>query len=303
MQIKHLICTKFGMKCSTKQLKCEHDDPEKFVKSQWQQTSRCYTFLIYRWILALFFISALIYSFYNHITKFHEISKFFIYLTNQGFVLCVTYSVLAAVVTTWYFQPAQLENIETTENMPLILRIIWVMHNVSLTLSVVITLVYWTLLYDSDKDQLDAKNILTHICNSIVMFIDLMIIAHPIYLMHVLYPILLGIFYAIFSVIYQFAGGLNLDEKPYIYGILDWTKPQKAFLIFFGVICLATFIHCCLWAVCQLRIKIFKFCNQKNKVSFKDSPPAVVSTTTTILDGNENLSFTREESYKKVVVT
>uniref|UniRef100_A0A336N6H0 CSON007609 protein n=1 Tax=Culicoides sonorensis TaxID=179676 RepID=A0A336N6H0_CULSO len=177
---------------------------------QWQQSSRCFIFLIYRWILACFFIGALIFSLWNHISKFHEISKFFIFLTNLGFILCVFYSLLAAVVTTWYFQPAQLQNIESMENMPLILRIIWIMHNVSLTFSVVITLVYWTLLYDSDKDQLDAKNILTHVCNSIVMFIDLMIIAHPIYLIHVLYTLLLGIIYAIFSVIYQFSGGLNL---------------------------------------------------------------------------------------------
>lgn len=57
---------------------------------------------------------------------------------------------------------------------------------------------------------MDAKNILIHMCNSIVMFFDLMIVAHPIHLMHVLYPILLGIVYGIFSAIYQLSGGLNL---------------------------------------------------------------------------------------------
>uniref|UniRef100_A0A336MHR5 CSON001918 protein n=1 Tax=Culicoides sonorensis TaxID=179676 RepID=A0A336MHR5_CULSO len=276
--------------CSKKRLTCDHDEPDKFIKSQWQQSSRCFIFLIYRWILACFFIGALIFSLWNHISKFHEISKFFIFLTNLGFILCVFYSLLAAVVTTWYFQPAQLQNIESMENMPLILRIIWIMHNVSLTFSVVITLVYWTLLYDSDKDQLDAKNILTHVCNSIVMFIDLMIIAHPIYLIHVLYTLLLGIIYAIFSVIYQFSGGLNLDEKPYIYGILDWNNAKKSIIVVFGIILLATMIHCILWIICHTRITVWKLCNQKNKVSFKDST----------IEGNVNPNFGSMDFYKTV---
>lgn len=159
---------------------------------------------------------------------------------------------------------------------------------------------------------MDAKNILTHICNSIVMFIDLMIIAHPIYLLHVLFPILFGIIYTIFSLIYQLSGGLNLwvvdecvlnclnfnpfnffrEEKPYIYSIMDWTEPKKAIIIFFGVTLLATGIHCILWIVCRMRIKVFKLCNQKNKVSFKDSP----------LDGNDNLAYSTTDIYKKLQI-
>lgn len=90
---------------------------------QWQQASRCYTFLIYRWILSLFFFGAFIFCCWNHILQYNEISKPFIYLSSWGFTLCVVYSLVAAIVTTWYFQPAQLENIETTDNMPMILKV------------------------------------------------------------------------------------------------------------------------------------------------------------------------------------
>lgn len=82
------------------------------------------------------------------------------------------------------------------------------------------------------------------------------------------------------------------DEKPYIYSILDWTQPQKAIVIFLGVTVLATGIHCLLWIVCHIRIKVFKLCTQKNKVSFKDSP----------LNGSDNLAYSTTDIYKKLQI-
>lgn len=52
-------------------------------------------------------------------------------------------------------------------------------------------------------------NLIVHAFNSIVMFIDLCIVAHPIRLLHCYWTILLGTCYVIFSVVYYLAGGTS----------------------------------------------------------------------------------------------
>jgi hypothetical protein len=55
----------------------------------------------------------------------------------------------------------------------------------------------------------DAMNFFVHANNSVLMMIDLFVVAHPIRLLHCCYPIVFGICYAVFSVIYYAAGGIS----------------------------------------------------------------------------------------------
>jgi len=107
-------------------------------------------------------------------------------------------------------------------------RLYWGMHIISLVLSIVITIIYWSILYDgklflhsgchiidwfafplANESALDATNVLTHAFNSICMFIDLWIVAHPLRLLHIFLPVLFGVVFAIFSYIYHLCGGIN----------------------------------------------------------------------------------------------
>lgn len=110
-------------------------------------------------------------------------------------------------------------------------RIYWGLHIITLVVSIVITIIYWSILYDgnffllfkftinfitlfvlflpANEDSLSATNVLTHAFNSICMFIDLLIVAHPLRLLHMFLPVSLGICYIFFSVIYQLSGGHN----------------------------------------------------------------------------------------------
>lgn len=107
-------------------------------------------------------------------------------------------------------------------------RLYWSMHIISLVLSIVITIIYWSILYDgklflhsrchiidwfafplANESALDATNVLTHAFNSICMFIDLWIVAHPLRLLHIFLPVLFGVVFAIFSYIYHLCGGIN----------------------------------------------------------------------------------------------
>lgn len=52
-------------------------------------------------------------------------------------------------------------------------------------------------------------NYFVHGNNSLLMMIDLWIVCNPVRILHFLYPVIFGLFYVIFSVIYYFAGGTS----------------------------------------------------------------------------------------------
>lgn len=93
--------------------------------------------------------------------------------------------------------------------MPMSFKVYWWFNNMTLVISICITIIYWGILF-SDEHKLDAVNVMTHATNSVLMFLDMMIVSHPYRLLHVIQPIILGVTYAIFSVIYYFAGGLDV---------------------------------------------------------------------------------------------
>ena len=69
----------------------------------------------------------------------------------------------------------------------------------------IITLYYIT----EEIMTLDALNVFVHGTNSVAMFIELCIVAHPTRLLHCYWPSMFGIIYIIFSIIYFAAGGLS----------------------------------------------------------------------------------------------
>ena len=48
----------------SKKINCdfEHDSPKDFVISQWQRQERCVVYLLYRWLLAAFYVLSVIIS-------------------------------------------------------------------------------------------------------------------------------------------------------------------------------------------------------------------------------------------------
>lgn len=56
----------------------------------------------------------------------------------------------------------------------------------------------------------NVTNVLTHALNSVIMVFDILIVAYPLRLYHVIQPILFGISYGIFSYIYYLFDGTNM---------------------------------------------------------------------------------------------
>ena len=143
------------------------------------------------------------------------------------------------------------------------------MQSATFSIALGISLVYWSFLHpivieNGMLNSTAAKlgNFIIHGCNTLACLLDIFISNRPWKPLHFFWPIVFGLCYTSFSVIYWGAGGLGMcfDEKPeegvivqvgdqwcapYIYPeILDWeTKPMQAVItIAIGVAALP-FLH------------------------------------------------------------
>lgn len=62
----------------------------------------------------------------------------------------------------------------------------------------------------ADTIPVNATNLLSHAFNSAIMMLDVLIVAYPIRIFHVLQPILFGNAYGLFTYIYHLFGGKNM---------------------------------------------------------------------------------------------
>lgn len=163
--------------------------------------------------MAIFFTASVTAALTNFCIKngIENIGYWFIYLTQWGILLCAFSSIFGAIlVTISFIHVSYIEKIQKRDSLPVSLKIYWALHNTSLILSVLITAMYWTVVFDKERDVVNVINVLLHITNSIVMFIDLIIVAHPVRLLHCIHPIVVGSSYGLFTFIYYKAGGVTM---------------------------------------------------------------------------------------------
>lgn len=226
-------------------LECNHVD--LFYKSMWQKNEVSTLYLLYRWLLALFFLGVSV----SCITLQFSEGKFFIYMTNWGYSLATVTMLISAVQTTLWHYDIQcvrtgVHDLEGQKaRMTLGMKIYWWMYNVSLLLAPMISTVYWIFLTGlvNRPNNFPAISFITHALNTIFMLTDFMIVALPLRLLHVLHTILLAIVYVVFTLIYHVCGGTDEFGNPYVYPILDWHNPRACLITFGGVL----FMIICYW--------------------------------------------------------
>lgn len=116
-----------------------------------------------------------------------------------------------------------------------------------------------------------ALDLLIHGANSLLMLIEIIVILHPMYFLHAVYTLALGVIYTIFTLIYYFAGGVNAHGDRYIYDILNWENGLRATIISIVVIILAVIMHsfACVLQICRVRFHRFITNSQRTyNVSF-----------------------------------
>lgn len=76
-----------------------------FIIVQWQSRTKSIYYLIYRWLVAAFFVTCVTVSM-SHIASWYDLGMYFIYLTDWGIWTCMITGAFGAVlVTVWYFHP------------------------------------------------------------------------------------------------------------------------------------------------------------------------------------------------------
>lgn len=118
------------------------ENPKVFVKSQWQSEDKSLIFVIYRWILAAFYISVVGYSWTNAI-MYHSFTLWFIYMTSWGIFLGMITTTFAAILTTLHHVNAITLNPKSASY-----KVYWFLSNVSTVLAFLITIIYWSVLFD-----------------------------------------------------------------------------------------------------------------------------------------------------------
>ncbi|XP_030377658.1 protein rolling stone [Scaptodrosophila lebanonensis] len=256
MQLIKKFCKGFGKELQLQNFNYEYNRVELFYKSQWQKNELSFTYLLYRWVLALFFLGVHIICM---IVQFCD-GKFFIYMTNWGFGMCTITQIIAAIqVTRWHFD---LQNIRSLvqesgakARMTRSLKLYWLIYNMSLSLALIISTVYWIFLHGkmNKPARFPVISVLTHGLNSVLMIIDFLIIAFPLRLLHVVYCMSTAIFFFVFTVIYHFSGGTDEFGNHYVYPILDWTKPVGCIITFAGIFMLYIIFWLLLFGVYKLK--------------------------------------------------
>ncbi|KAJ8955385.1 hypothetical protein NQ318_003482, partial [Aromia moschata] len=255
-----------------------HDEPTMFACSQWQQDKSRpnLIYLMYRCAVAVTFLVTWILS----IVKDKDGgSKWPIFLTNWGYTMCTLQALIAlGMLSTWILVP------NLKEKAFKVYPLYWVLHTVATPLAFGITFMYWIVIYDAKRMPFNAMNYFVHGNNSILMMIDLWMVAHPIRILHFVYPAVCGVTYTIFSVIYYSAGGTgtNKEEPKCIYRILDWDRPLSTALTCVGVTIFLICLHFLVYLVTKLKISVYqKCCSAKSDESYmaetKAHPAAYVN--------------------------
>ncbi len=196
-------------------------------------------YLLYRWVIALYFLGWLLHNIIEAGRTPDVQGKYLIYLTNWGFLcfnLYLLVSALSVTVTLYHYHTvAPLPTITpltiSAQNRRIICTPLSIMNGlhwatalVGLQYSVAITILFWVFFNDpSDQElTLSISSIHVHMLNGIIGFLDTWITGVPFRILHFVYGVMFGSAYVVFSGLYFAGGGTDVENKHYIYPVLDY---------------------------------------------------------------------------------
>ncbi|XP_059153671.1 protein rolling stone-like [Physella acuta] len=244
-----------------------HDEPYRFVTPEWKKIPQI-VFLMWRVCWVIWHVVWLVLSIDDEGNE-----KWLIYLTNISYLMLVVQSVVYAIVVIVHTSKGTLhpKNFET--KTPWYLQLNWFLTTLSFDTAVVVTILYWTLVYTG---RLGPLSMVTHAINSVYVISDIIIYAIPVRIFHVVYVALYALLYAIFSVIYYVCKGTNTKSLPYIYKALDWSNTLPTLGLVAAVIFVAIpLIHLFQFALYTLRTYVHGRCEAERSVapvSIKENP-------------------------------
>ena len=214
-------------------------------------------FLVYRWVFALYFLAWL---FAAGLSSENAGPFFFIYLTNWGLIVWTLYLLVAALTVTVKFFHVHFCGRKHYQGKDLTSRydefvfekpegfcgasncsngfhfLQWLFFTVGAEVAFGILVLYWGLLYRGGP--VSGVNANTHLVNGLIAVLDVLIVGHPVRILHVIYIVGFGITYLAFAGLYFAANGVNpYNTEQYIYAVIDYgSSPVSASLTSLGVV-------------------------------------------------------------------
>ncbi|CAH2231656.1 protein rolling stone-like [Pararge aegeria] len=227
-----------------------HERLSDFYLTSWQRGDSAVPMLVLRMLLAVITMSIFVWSIATSPTPY-----WLIYLTNWGLLLVTLLTLSATLVSLL----AVCQRIPDGGPLPWYVSMYWLFYNTTITVAIIITGLYWILLYNPEQEEEDDGfwlDLATHGFNSCVAFVEIVMSRTPLRLLHIYQPLGVGLWYAAFSGIYYAAGGTDGMGNPFIYEILDWRQAGRASIIVAVSAASLIVVYALLWGVTLCRDRV-----------------------------------------------
>ena len=134
-------------------------------------------------------------------------------------------------------------------------KVQWLLATVGIEFAILASILYWPLEDHEDEDELSVRSINIHCVNGITAIFDIIFSGTAIRLLHVVYSILIGTAYVVFTIVYHVVGGTDKDGNSHIYSILDYNKhPGRAIdAIIIVVFVVLPLLHLAIYIIYSVR--------------------------------------------------
>ncbi|KAL4716830.1 hypothetical protein ACJJTC_012641 [Scirpophaga incertulas] len=246
-----------------------NDRLSDFYASSWQRGESPVLMLVVRLLLAAVAVGLFVWSLIVGGSP-----HWLLYLTNWGLLL-ITFMLLAGLLVSFL---AVLGKVNEDTILPWYVSMYWLTFNIAVCISVVITALFWILLYDpaiyiENKDRVFWLDVATHGLNSCLALAELLMSRTPLRLLHFYQPLGMGLWYAAFTAIYYSAGGTDAKGQPYIYEILDWRRSSRAGTVVAAAVAGLIVVYAVLWVLGRIRDMISTTLVRTISHDFPPTPP------------------------------
>ncbi|XP_063549159.1 protein rolling stone-like [Cydia strobilella] len=248
---------------------CEDEHLRRFYTSSWQQSDSPLALLVLRALESTLALGILLWSLIEA-----AVPQWIVYLTTWGIILVFAMGASGLIVSICALK----KKLPEVGKPPWYVMMYWVLFNISVTLAILVTMLYWRLLSkNASKYSIHERyfwlETSLHGFNAVIVLIELFASRTPVRLAHIYQPLLLGVVYAIFSKIYQEAGGTGAYSEPYIYKFLDWSEPRSSFMMTIGTAIITIFLYVILWAFAFARDLLSHVCCSTRHRTVEHSVP------------------------------
>ncbi|KAJ0182363.1 hypothetical protein K1T71_001732 [Dendrolimus kikuchii] len=226
-----------------------------FYALSWQHGDSAIPLLVLRGILASVAVGILIWSLVDASHAY-----WLIYLTNWAMALVAFMMTCALAVSCVAVSKKGFDTY--TEELPWFVSMYWFVFNIAVTVALMVTTLYWILIYNPDSYWEDctwsmfALDISSHAVVSVIALLELVLSRTPVLMLHIYQPLGVALWYVAFTAIYYAAGGTDGNGNPFIYEVLDWQQGKRAGMIaslgLIGVI----IVYTILWGIALCRDKV-----------------------------------------------